>query len=49
MSLLKASSKLKCDRLLIITMEEEKTEEFSWFGVQRRIEFVPAWKWMLRK
>jgi uncharacterized protein len=49
MSLLKASSKLKCDRLLIITMEEEKTEEFSWFGIQRSIKFVPAWKWMLRK
>ncbi len=48
-SLLKASGKLKCDRLLIITMEEEKTEEFSWFGVQRNIEFVPAWKWMLGK
>ncbi len=48
-SLLKASSKLKCDRLLIVTLEEEKTEEFSWFGVKRNIEFVPAWKWMLGK
>lgn len=48
-SLLKASGKLNCDRLLIITMEEEKTEEFSWFGVQRNIEFVPAWKWIQGK
>jgi uncharacterized protein len=48
-SLLKASNKLKCDRLLIINMEEEKIEEFSWFGVQRKIEFVPAWKWMQGK
>jgi uncharacterized protein len=48
-SLLKASSKLKCDRLLIVTLEEEKTEEFSWFGVKRNIEFVPAWKWMQGK
>jgi uncharacterized protein len=45
-SLLKASEKLKCDRLLVINMEEEKKEEFSWFGTQREIEFIPAWKWM---
>lgn len=46
-SLLKASEKLKCEKLLIITIEEEKKEEFSWFGLQRQIEFIPAWKWML--
>jgi len=46
-SLLKASEKLNCDRLLIITMSEEKREDFSWFGVHRKIEFVSAWKWML--
>ena len=46
-SLLKASEKLKCNRLLIITLEEEKKEEFSWFGLQRQIEFIPAWMWML--
>jgi len=46
-SLLKASEKLKCNRLLIITMEEEKKEEFSWFGLQRQVEFIPAWKWLL--
>lgn len=45
-SLLKASEKLNCDRLLIINMEEEKKEEFSWFGIQREIEFIPAWKWL---
>jgi predicted AAA+ superfamily ATPase len=45
-SLLKASEKLKCDRLLVINMEEEKIKEFSWFGTQREIEFIPAWKWM---
>ncbi len=45
-SLLKASEKLKCDRLLIVNLEEEKKEEFSWFGIQREIEFIPAWKWM---
>ncbi len=43
-SLLKASEKLNCKRLLIITLEEEKKEEFSWFGLQRQIEFIPAWK-----
>ncbi len=48
-SLLKASEKLKCEKLLIITMEEEKKEAFSWFGLQRQIEFIPAWKWMLEK
>jgi uncharacterized protein len=48
-SLLKASVKLKCNRLLIINIKEERTEEFTWFGVQRNIEFVPAWKWMQGK
>jgi hypothetical protein len=48
-SLLKASEKLKCDKLMIISSKEEKKEEFSWFGVQREIIFVPAWKWMMRK
>lgn len=46
-SLLKASEKLKCNRLLIITMDEEKKEDFSWFGLQRQVEFIPAWKWLL--
>jgi hypothetical protein len=23
-------------------MEEEKKEAFSWFGLQRQIEFIPA-------
>lgn len=45
-SLLRASEKLKCNRLLIITLEEKKKEEFSWFGLQRQIEFIPAWMWM---
>ncbi len=44
-SLLNASTKLKCHQLLIITYEEEFVEEYSWFGVKEKIEFVPAWKW----
>ena len=46
-SLLKASAELKCDRLLVITNNLERTEKHSWFGFTGEIEFIPLWKWFL--
>ncbi len=47
-ALLKASRELRCDRLLVITYDEESRESFSWFGFEGEIDFVPARKWLLR-
>jgi uncharacterized protein len=44
-SLLKAGAELQCNHLTIITLETEKTETHSWFGVKGEIEFIPFWKW----
>lgn len=46
-SLLKASGKLRCNRLMVITYDEEIWEKFTWFGIEGEIEFVPARKWLL--
>ena len=48
-SLLKASRELRCNRLLVITYDEERREKFSWFGFEGEVDFVPARKWLLRK
>jgi len=48
-SLLKASRKLNCTKLLIITYEDDFSEEYNWFGIKEKVVFVPAWKWMLEK
>lgn len=42
-SLLKASDKLKCDNLIIITWDEEGEESAN----SKKIRFVPLWKWLL--
>jgi predicted AAA+ superfamily ATPase len=46
-SLLKASAELKCERLLVITNDLERTEKHSWFGFEGEVEFIPLWKWFL--
>jgi len=46
-NLINASKKLKCKNLLIITGDYEGQEEFSWFGTERMITFIPLWKWLL--
>ena len=45
-SLLKASRELRCNRLVVITFDSSARENFSWFGIQGEIEFIPAWKWL---
>jgi len=42
-ALLKASEELRCNNLLIITREYEGTEEIK----QKKIQFVPLFKWLL--
>ncbi len=47
-ALLKASRELRCDNLLILSEQEEKTEEAEWFGMTGTIRYVPLWKWLER-
>lgn len=42
-SLLKASDDLKCENLTIITWDYENEETIK----NRKIKFVPLWKWLL--
>ncbi|MDI6859484.1 MAG: hypothetical protein QMC85_03215, partial [Methanocellales archaeon] len=44
-ALLRASEELRCKSLQIITGDYEGTEEFR----NKRINFIPLWKWLLRK
>jgi len=46
-ALVKAGRDLKCDRLLLLTREEEGEEEIEWFGMKGVIHLVPLWKWLL--
>ncbi len=48
-ALLKAGKELKCNNLLVITedMEEEKQEE--WFGIKRKVKYLPLWKWLIER
>ncbi len=48
-ALLHASKELKCKNLLIVTGECESEEEVSWFGIKRKVRFVPLWNWLLAK
>lgn len=46
-ALIKASKELKCKNLFVITEDYEANEEISWFGIKRKIKFIPLWKWLL--
>lgn len=48
-ALLKASKELKCDNLLIINRDILEEENEEWFGIKRKIKFIPLWKWLLNK
>ncbi len=45
-SLLKASDQLNCDNLLLLSREYEAEEEHSWYGITRKVVFLPLWKWL---
>ncbi|MFH8108062.1 MAG: hypothetical protein QXJ25_03495 [Candidatus Aenigmatarchaeota archaeon] len=39
--MLKASKELKCKNLLVITEDYETERQESWFGMKRKIKFLP--------
>ena len=45
--LLKAGKELKCDNLLVINQEYTGEEDVEWFGIKRKVKFIPLWKWLL--
>ncbi len=47
-ALILASKELKCQNLLVITGDYEAEKNEEWFGVKRRIKFIPLWKWLLK-
>ncbi|HJX50900.1 AAA family ATPase [Candidatus Pacearchaeota archaeon RBG_13_36_9] len=47
-SLLKASKELKCDSLIIMSRDYSGEEDAEWFGIKRRVKFMPLWKWLLK-
>ncbi|RLI99637.1 MAG: AAA family ATPase [Candidatus Aenigmatarchaeota archaeon] len=46
-ALLKASKELNCKNLLCITWDYEGIESLKSRGLERKIRFVPLWKWLL--
>ncbi len=46
-ALLKASKDLKCNNLLVINQEYSGEESLEWFGIKRKVKFIPLWKWLL--
>ncbi len=46
-ALLKGSKELKCNNLLIINYYYFGEEDLEWFGIKRKVKFVPLWKWLL--
>jgi len=48
-SLIQASQELKCRNLLVITNDYEAETQEKWFGVKRKIKFVPLWRWLLKR
>jgi len=45
-ALLKASKELRCKNLLVLTEDYEGEEQAEWFGIKRKVKFVPLWKWL---
>jgi len=45
-ALLKSARDLRCDNLLILSENEDKTEEHEWFGMRGTIRYMPLWKWV---
>ncbi|MBW6462068.1 MAG: ATP-binding protein [DPANN group archaeon] len=46
-SLIQASRELKCKNLIVITHDYESESEEEWFGIRRKIKFIPLWQWFL--
>lgn len=48
-ALVKAGKELKCKNLLVITWDYEAEEKISWFGIKRKIKFIPLYRWLLER
>ncbi|KPU63597.1 ATPase [Thermococcus sp. EP1] len=47
LALLHASEKLGCEKLTLITLDEEGIEDISLYGMKGRVKMVPLVKWLL--
>lgn len=46
-ALIKASKELQCNNLLILTEDNEGSEQITWSGLTETVRFLPLWKWLL--
>lgn len=47
-ALILAGKELKCQNLSVITNDYEAEKNEEWFGIKRKIKFIPLWKWLLK-
>ena len=48
-SLLKAGKELKCSKLTVLSMREDRKEKREWFGIKGTITYTPLSKWLLEE
>jgi len=48
-NLIKASQELNCEELILLNPKEERAETFTWQNIERQIQLIPLWQWLLRK
>ena len=48
-ALLKTGKELRCNKLTVLTLREDKEEECEWFGIKGIITYVPFERWFLDK
>ncbi|UCH95377.1 MAG: ATP-binding protein [Candidatus Aminicenantes bacterium] len=46
-ALVYASKELNCTKLMVITDDYEGEETVEWYGIKRKIRFIPLWRWLL--
>jgi hypothetical protein len=46
-ALLKAGKELKCSKLTVLTLREDKEERREWFGIKGTITYKPLGRWLL--
>jgi Predicted ATPase (AAA+ superfamily) len=48
-ALLKAGKELKCNKLTVLTLREDREETQEWFGIRGTIAYVPLSRWLLNQ
>lgn len=48
-ALLKAGKELNCKSLIVVTEDYETEEDVEWYGMKGIIQFIPLWKFLLKK